>query len=172
VGALQVRKNLARLVSAFERMPSEWRLVLAGSAHGYGAGEIIEQITRSPCSERIEVKDYVSDGALRQLYARASIFAFPSLDEGFGMPVLDAMARGIPVLTSNGSALKEIVGDAAVLVDPTSVEEIGAALRKLACDQELRARLIDRGLARASQFSWERAVGETYAVYKEATGSL
>jgi glycosyltransferase involved in cell wall biosynthesis len=167
VGALQARKNVVRLVDAFQQMPSDWRLVLAGSICGYGVGEIMKRIAGSCCSDRIQVTGYVSDDALEELYARASIFAFPSLDEGFGMPVLEAMARGVPVVTSNASALKEVAGEAAILVDPASVDEIGAALRMLADDAELRARLINKGLARAAEFSWERAITKTYSVYEE-----
>ena len=95
VGAVQKRKNILRLVEAFERVASGWRLVLAGSA-GYGASEIMDRIADSPARERIAVTGYLGERELAEWYARASIFAFPSLDEGFGMPVLEAMAAGVP----------------------------------------------------------------------------
>ena len=120
VGAIQRRKNIVRLVEAFEQLASGWKLVLAGS-FGFGSEAALQRIERSPRKQDIQVLGYVSDSQLEELYRRASIFAFPSLDEGFGMPVLDAMARGVPVLTSNVSAMPEVAGDAALLVDPTDV---------------------------------------------------
>ena len=117
VGAIQRRKNIVRLVEAFEQLPAGWKLVLAGS-FGFDSEAARERIERSPRKQDIQVLGYVSDPQLEELYQRASIFAFPSLDEGFGMPVLDAMARGVPVLTSNVSAMPEVAGDAALLVDP------------------------------------------------------
>jgi glycosyltransferase involved in cell wall biosynthesis len=167
VGALQVRKNVARLVEAFERMPSSWRLTLAGAANGFGAAAIMDRIEASSARERITVTGYVPAEELEALYASASIFAFPSLDEGFGMPVLDAMARGIPVLTSNRSALPEVAGDAALLVEPDRSEAIAEALIRLAEDVNLRKKLAEAGRARAKQFSWGLAVEQTYAVYRE-----
>ena len=166
VGAIQKRKNISRLVTAFEKLEPEWRLVLAGSM-GYGAGEILSDIERSPCRDRIRILGYISDEALAGWYGRASIFAFPSLDEGFGMPVLEAMALGVPVLTSNSSALPEVSGDAALLIDPTNLDAISSGLRELATNEELRKKLSDRGKARAAGFSWEAAVSRTWAAYRE-----
>ena len=166
VGAIQKRKNLVRLVQAFERLSPEWRLVLAGSS-GYAAEEIASALAASPARERIELPGYVSDAALEEWFERCSIFAFPSLDEGFGMPVLDAMARGIPVLTSNRSALLEISGDAALLVDPENTEALAEGLQKLANNESLRAELGNRGKLRAAAFTWQAAVSKTWAVYSE-----
>ncbi len=167
VGALQKRKNVARVVKAFEQMPPGWRLVLAGAADGYGAKEELIAVDASSRRNDIRVAGYVSAAELDSLYARASIFAFPSLDEGFGMPVLEAMARGVPVITSNRSAMPEVAGDAAVLVDPERDEEIGAALKALAADKARREELTALGLARAREFSWDRAVRSTWSVYEE-----
>lgn len=164
VGAIQRRKNIARLVKAFEGLPDSWRLALAGAADGYGATEELRAVEQSPARERIQVLGYVSPEQLDSLYRRASIFAFPSLDEGFGMPVLDAMAHGVPVLTSNRSAMPEVAGDAALLVDPL---DMGDALFRLASDESLRDDLALRGLQRIEQFSWESAVEKTWAVYDE-----
>jgi glycosyltransferase involved in cell wall biosynthesis len=168
VGAIQRRKNVARLVRAFERMPESWRLALAGAADGFGAAEGLSAVETSPRRSHIEVLGYVSSGELETLYQRASIFAFPSLDEGFGMPVLEAMAHGVPVVTSRRSALPEVAGDAALLVDPESIDEIADALARLAGDSALSSDLARRGRERALQFSWEATVGKTWAVYDEA----
>jgi glycosyltransferase involved in cell wall biosynthesis len=162
VGALQTRKNLVRLIEAFAAMPEDWRLILAGAPSGYGAAAVLER-----AHPRIEITGYLPAPQLDQLYARASIFAFPSLDEGFGIPVLEAMARGLPVITSNCSALPEVAGDSALLVDPHSVAAIAAALTRLASDTDLRQQLASRGREHAKMFSWEQAVASTYSVYRE-----
>jgi glycosyltransferase involved in cell wall biosynthesis len=169
VGAIQKRKNIARLVEAFETMPPPWQLVLAGS-HGYGAEEILARIEKSPARDRIRVTGYVSAPDLAGWYARAAVFAFPSLDEGFGMPVLEAMAAGVPVIASNRSALPEVVGDAAVLVDPDSSEALGMALRELTINVDWCRELARRGTARARMFTWEKAVRETWDVYRAVLG--
>jgi glycosyltransferase involved in cell wall biosynthesis len=162
VGAIQKRKNIARLVEAFESVPSEWRLALAGSA-GFGAGEILSKIRNS----RVSVLGYVSAEELASLYARSMILAFPSLDEGFGIPVLEAMAAGVPVITSNRSALAEVAGDAALLVNPESVEELADALRTLVANAQLREDLTRKGLAHARAFTWPKAVEGTWKIYGE-----
>ncbi len=167
VGAIQKRKNVARLVKAFESMPAGWRLVIAGSPDGFGAKEELRAVEESSRRADIDVPGYVSAAELESLYRRTKIFAFPSLDEGFGMPVLDAMAHGIAVVTSNVSAMPEVAGDAAVLVDPLSSDEIAAAMTKLAEDEVLRADLAQRGRERAAQFTWESAVEKTWRVYHE-----
>ena len=167
VGAVQKRKNIARLVRAFERMPEGWRLAIAGAAEGYAAAEELRAVETSPRRRDIEVLGYVAAAALENLYARASIFAFPSLDEGFGMPVLDAMARGVPVVTSRRSAIPEVAGEAALMVNPENVEELGEALLRLVREETLRQDLARRGLARAAEFPWEAAVERTWGVYQE-----
>lgn len=166
VGAIQKRKNTARLVRAFRAMPPQWKLVLAG-ATGFEAGETLAAIAQSPRRADIRHTGFVTDEQLAQLYAQASIFAFPSLDEGFGMPVLEAMMAGIPVITSRCSALPEVAGDAALLVNPFDEDELAGALCRLAADHALRASLIERGRARARCFSWEETVGQTLAVYQQ-----
>jgi glycosyltransferase involved in cell wall biosynthesis len=167
VGAIQKRKNVARLVKAFERLPKSWKLALAGSSEGYGAVEELHAIAQSPRREAIQVLGYVSAAELESLYRRASIFAFPSLDEGFGMPVLEAMAHQVPVIASNVSALPEVAGDAALLVDPTDTEALSEALIRLASDEALRQELVQRGIERAREFTWESAVEKTWAVYND-----
>ena len=166
-GTLQHRKNTVRLVNAFEALPPEWKLVLAGAADGYGAVELLAAIEASPARPRIEITGYVSRQELEDLYARASIFAFPSLDEGFGMPVLEAMSAGVPVVTSNRSALPEVCADAALLVDPCNTDAIAEALLSMAKSTELRDTYAALGKTRAAAFTWRRAADETWAIYRE-----
>ncbi len=137
VGAIQRRKNIMRLVEAFERVAPEWKLLIAGS-FGYESEEVLQRIALSSRKNDIRVLNYVTRPELETLYQRASIFAFPSLDEGFGMPILDAMARGLPVLTSNVSAMPEVAGEAALLVDPGKVESIAEGLNRLIKDASSR----------------------------------
>jgi glycosyltransferase involved in cell wall biosynthesis len=167
VGAIQARKNLLRLVGAFERgAPEGWRLVLAGS-DGFGAGQVHERIARSPRRDSIIVTGWIPDEELAQWYARAAVLAFVSLDEGFGIPALEAMAHGAAVLASRGTALEEVCSDAAWLVDPRDEEEIAGALERLARDEPLRASYRERGRARARLYPWARAVEQTWRVYGE-----
>ncbi len=167
VGAIQRRKNVARLVKAFEKMPCSWRLALAGAADGFGAAQELRAVEESPRRADIDVLGYVPAAGLEALYRRARIFAFPSLDEGFGMPVLEAMAHQVPVVASMCSALPEVAGDAALLVDPENVDALGAALERLAIEDSLREDFARRGLERARQFTWESAIERTWAVYEE-----
>lgn len=168
IGSLQRRKNIIRLVAAFETLPADWTLVLAGSPNGFGAPEILRSIEQSPCADRIRVTGYITGKQRERLYRTASVFAFPSLAEGFGIPVLEAMANGTPVLTSYGSALKEVAGDAALLVDPEQSDEIAAGLLRLVHDAQLRTTLTERGLLRAQLYSWDRAIHLTRETYSEA----
>jgi glycosyltransferase involved in cell wall biosynthesis len=166
VGAIQARKNIARLALAFDSVPQDWRLVLAGAA-GFGADEILSGIAASPARDRISILGYVTAEALADWYARSTILAFPSLDEGFGIPILEAMAAGLPVLTSNRSAMAEVAGGAALLVNPESVEELAEALRKMIADEQLREDLKQKGLTRAAKFTWPQAVENIWNVYQE-----
>lgn len=165
VGAIQKRKNIIRLVEAFEKVDPEWSLVLAGS-QGYGAEEILARIQASPARPRIQVTGYVSAAELAGWYATAMVFAFPSLDEGFGIPVLEAMASSLPVITSNRAALPEVAGDATLLVNPENGEELASALQELTRNPDLREDLARRGAERARLFPWEKAVCGTWNVYR------
>lgn len=169
VGAIQKRKNLVRLVEAFAQAPRHWELHLAGSL-GYGAEEVLAAIERSAHRERIRTPGYLSPAELEQAYRTASIFAFPSLDEGFGIPVLEAMAHGLPVVTSHRSALPEAAGDAAWLIDPEDTVALGQALRELCEDEALRAQWQARGLERVKSCGWQAAVDATWQVYRELLG--
>ncbi|MFN0168076.1 MAG: glycosyltransferase family 4 protein [Bryobacteraceae bacterium] len=164
VGAIQKRKNLVRLVDAFAAVGSQWRLVLAGAA-GYGAESIFERIAESSCRERISVAGYVPLAELESLYQRASVLAYPSLDEGFGIPILEAMGAGLPVVTSNCSAMPEVAGRAALFVDPGQTEDLALALVRLTSDLDLRRHLAELGQDRAREFPWDRAVTETWNAY-------
>lgn len=169
VGAIQRRKNLVRLVRAFEALPEGWRLVLIGS-DGYGAEEVRRATVESPRREYIHAPGYLPATERDRWYARARIFAFPSLDEGFGMPVLEAMAWGVPVVVSNRGALPEVSGDAAVVVDACEQEALTEALRKFALDGTLRQEYARKGRQRARRFTWDAAVRRTWAVYQELLG--
>lgn len=166
LGAIQRRKNQARLVRAFRAMPADWHLVLAG-AEGFEASETLDEISKSPARDRILVTGYLSDAQVAEWYARARIFAFPSLDEGFGIPVAEAMAAGIPVIVGNRSALPEVAGDSGLAVDPFDDEELSEALVRLARDPELRKALGEAGRNRAARFTWAGAVAETLNCYRE-----
>jgi glycosyltransferase involved in cell wall biosynthesis len=166
VGAIQQRKNIARLVHAFAAVPTDWRLVLAGSA-GYGATEILKEIENSTARDRVVVTGYLSNDEMARYYSKASIFAFPSLDEGFGMPILEAMRAGVAVVASDRSAVPEVCGGAALLIDAFNEEALGHALRTISQDEWTRSRLELLGTARAAQFSWQKAASETWAIYEE-----
>jgi glycosyltransferase involved in cell wall biosynthesis len=167
VGAVQTRKNLLRLIDAFETAaPEPWRLVLAGG-DGFGCGEVRERAAASPARDRIEFTGWVDDRRLVELYARSSLLAFPSLDEGFGIPVLEAMAWGVPVVASNRSSLPEVCGDAALLVDPGDTEALGEAIRSLIENPALASTLAARGRERARRRPWSAAAEETLRVYAE-----
>jgi glycosyltransferase involved in cell wall biosynthesis len=166
VGAIQLRKNVVRLVEAFEQMDADWTLTLAGG-EGYGAARIMERIRQSPASRRIKVLGYVSNVQLKNLYTRAAILAFPSLDEGFGIPVLEAMAYGVPVVASNRSALKEVAGQASIQVNPLESEDIAMGLKLLGRDAGLREELIHKGFTVAQQNTWDVATLKTWKIYEE-----
>jgi glycosyltransferase involved in cell wall biosynthesis len=166
VGAIQKRKNQAVLVRSFAAMPRDWSLVLAGS-EGYEAAETRKAIEESSARDRIKITGYIPEAELAAWYGRARIFAFPSLDEGFGMPILEAMAAGVPVVAGNRSALPEVAGNAALMVDATRGDDLADALKLLATNEAKRNELIARGLERAGIFSWEKACQETLQVYRE-----
>ena len=171
VGAIQPRKNISGIVEAYarlcERNVCSHHLVIAGGDCWKSEG-LKTQIAALNLQDKVHFLGYVDDSDLPGLYNLADQFVFPSFYEGFGLPVLEAMACGIPVLTSKTSALSEVAGDAAILVDPHSVDEIAYAMERLALDAELRKNCIDKGLQRARLFSWERCAEETLAVLQEA----
>ena len=173
VATLEPRKNLGRLAEAYGRLPAVLRqrysLVLVG-ARGWLTEELERQLTPLERSGQIRRLGYVPQDDLPLLYAGAHAFAYPSLYEGFGLPVLEALASGVPVLTSNRSSLPEVAGDATLLVDPEDEDAITAGLERLLLDQEWRMQAVEWGLRQASRFSWARCVEETIVVYREAFG--
>ena len=172
VGTIEPRKNLARLLTAFERLQAENltdALVIVGK-RGWLTGDFDAALERSPAKQAVLFPGFVPDADLPAVYAGAQVLAMPSLYEGFGLPVLEAMACATPVACSNSSSLPEIAGDAALLFDPTEVDGIRDALRRILRDADVRAQLRDAGLRRAGQFSWDRAAQETLALYQRLSG--
>lgn len=165
IGALQVRKNVGRVIGAFEAARTPGQLVLAGS-RGFGAEGILERVERSAVRDRIVLAGHVDDEERAALYNGASALLFPSLEEGFGLPVIEAFSVGLPVVASNVSALPEVAGDAAILVNPLDSDEIARALMRVLEDSELRSTLRRKGLARSKLFTWERCAAETWRVYE------
>lgn len=174
VGTLQPRKNLARVLDAFSRIAGQpgaagVQLVLAGK-RGWLYDDLFAQVKRLGLAERVFFPGYIPDEDLPALQSGALAFVFPSLYEGFGIPVLEAGACGVPVITSNTSSLPEVAGDAALLVDPHDIDAIAAAMLRLVEDDALRAELARRGLENVKRFSWEKCAQETLAVLEEAGG--
>ena len=166
VGTFEPRKNVAGLVRAFLRIADRvpHTLAIAGQ-QGWKNASVLDEIERSGKKERIRLLGYVPDEALPDLYAGAEVFAFPSLYEGFGLPPLEAMAAGVPVVCSNRSSLPEVVGEAALLVDPNDTEAIAQALLQAIENPPLRQDLISRGLAQAAKFRWEKTADEIKNIF-------
>ena len=173
VGTLEPRKNLVRLVRAFAALDPAVRgdcsLVLAG-LRGWSI-EDLDEVTGAS-AKTVQMLGFVEDEDLPGLYAEATAFAYPSLAEGFGLPVLEAMAAGCPVLTSDRSSLPEVGGDAAVLVDPTDERAIARGLERLLVDDAYRAELRHRGRDRAAHFTWEHTARETLGYLRSVTSTL
>ena len=165
VGTLQPRKNLQRLIEAFIRMPQnhDTQLVIAGKV-GWLGEPLQALIDAAGARNRIHLVGFVPDATLYGLLASARAFVFPSLYEGFGMPVLEAMASGTAVVCANTSALPEVAGDAAVLFDPLSVESMCTALTRVDNDDALVAACVERGLERVQHYTWARCAAQTRAV--------
>jgi alpha-1,3-rhamnosyl/mannosyltransferase len=167
IGTIEPRKNFNCLVNAYRALPGslqeEYELVVAGPM-GWADAET-ERNVRS-----VRYLGYVAERDIAPLTAAAAVFAYPSLYEGFGFPVMQAMAAGVPVITSNISALPEVAGDAAVLVDPRSQMELCDALRKLLLQPDLRTRLAERGRERAEQFRWEACAAKSWRFFEEIKG--
>jgi glycosyltransferase involved in cell wall biosynthesis len=170
IGVIEPRKNLNRLMDAFAMLkqravgPPGLKLVLAGG-RGWLVEGILEHHAASPVRHDILLPGFVPDDLLPAAYTAASVFAFPSLYEGFGLPILEAMACGTPVVASRASCLPEVAEGAAVLIDPDDTEELAHALEQAVCDAELRLQLIERGRARASEYTWNRAAKALLDVY-------
>ncbi|KAB8139761.1 glycosyltransferase family 4 protein [Chloroflexia bacterium SDU3-3] len=172
VSTLSPRKNVERLVDAFAQVVSQGRvapdlaLILIGS-RGWMDEGIFAAIERAGLGERIRWLRYVGDNDLPAVYNLASAMVYPSIYEGFGLPALEALACGTPVLTADNSSLPEVVGDAAVLVDAMSVPSIAGGIERLMNDSALRARLAAQGPAQARRFTWDHAAQQVLACYEQ-----
>ncbi len=173
VGVIQPRKNLDRLLQAFSLLRPKFerfRLAIVGKV-GWKAQRLMEIVKDLQLRDCVIFVGYVPNEDLPALYQGAFIFVYPALWEGFGLPVLEAMASGVPVLTSDSSSLREIAEGAAMLVDPLSVRSILEGLLQLISDENLRAELKRKGYERAQQFSWRRTAEATLKVYETATAT-
>ena len=174
VGTLEPRKNIAGLLDAYARLvarsPGVPDLVLAGGGgtRARGAADWLQRMERPPLAGRVQRTGYLDRGTLRTLYAGARALVLPSLDEGFGLPALEAMTVGVPVVASNRGALPEVVGDAGLLVDPTDAEAIADALESVLTDDALAGRCVARGLRRAREFTWRASARSLRRAYRKA----
>jgi glycosyltransferase involved in cell wall biosynthesis len=169
VGTIEPRKNLNRLLQAFETLWGEGLtdgLVIVGK-RGWLYENFFAALERSPARQAVIFPGFVPDEDLPALYGGAQAMALPSLYEGFGLPVLEAMACGAPVVCSDTSSLPEIAGEAALLVSPTSVDDLTSTLSRVLQDEALRQEMHGAGLKQAARFSWERTARETLAVYRQ-----
>ena len=168
VGTLQPRKNLLRLVEAVRLAGRDVPIVLRViGPDGFQADQIRARLAGAT---QVQVVGYVPEPQLAREYRWADVFVYPSLYEGFGLPVLEAMASGTPVVTSTAGSLPEVAGDAALLVDPLDSSAIAQAIRRISEDVRLRGELRLRGFQRAAQFPWARTAARHAAVYREAVG--
>jgi glycosyltransferase involved in cell wall biosynthesis len=169
VGSIELRKNLIMLVTAFHKLLKKGlnsKLVLIGTL-GYGHQEIIKTVNSLGISKQVIFLGYVPDNDLIKFYNAADLFVFPSFYEGFGLPPLEAMACGTPVITSNSSSLPEVVGDAGVTLDPTDCEGFVDSMYQILTNESLKSEMSNKSLKRAKMFNWEKTAQETWNVYEE-----
>jgi glycosyltransferase involved in cell wall biosynthesis len=169
VGVIQTRKNTMNALKALRHLPDRYRLVIAGG-NGHGSEEIHDFIRTEGLGSRVVLLGYAPAEQLPVLYNAASVFLFPSFEEGFGLPVLEAMAYGLPVVASQTSSLPEVGGDAALYVDPHDPKDIADKVRRAAEDEGQRKQMIELGLARAKAFTWRRTAEANLQVYNEVLG--
>jgi len=167
-GKISPRKNVQGVLRALKMVTDkiDLHLVLVGGA-GWEMEEALKELDDGALRARVHLLDYVTDEQLRALYKRASLYIHPSLYEGFGLTVLEAMASGVPVITSNTSSLPEVAGDAGILVDPTSDEEVAQAIQSICTDASLQKAKIEEGLVRAKLFSWDECAGQLSDVFRD-----
>lgn len=168
VGTVQPRKNYSRVIRALARVRAaglDLHYAIAGG-QGWLEDEMQITIARTGMADYVHLLGHVADDDLPALYSDARMLLTPSLYEGFGLPVLEAMACGAPVITSNISSLPEVAGDAALLVDPSDVEEISAAMQAVETDASMREQLVQKGYRQAAAFTWQRSAAQLLSVYK------
>ncbi len=166
VGSLEPRKNLALLMQALPRCHARIPLVLAGW-EGWGDKDWLRSVSGFAPEKRIILTGYVDDETLACLYSGATAFIYPSLYEGFGLPILEAMACGCPVICSNVASMPEVAGDAAIQMDPSRIDELATAIDLLTGNKDIRRSLIGKGLARAAGFTWKRTADKTLEVFQK-----
>jgi glycosyltransferase involved in cell wall biosynthesis len=172
IGTVQPRKNLKRLIQAFEKIEN-LKLVVVGKIHGEGRQawkyeEIIQLPEKLQIQDRVIFTDFVSDEEMLYLLNGAKAFVLPSLWEGFGIPVVDAMACGLPVIVSNVSSLPEVAGKAGLYVDPTSVDQIEQAIRLISTDKKLHIKMSKMALEQAKKFSWKKMAKQVKDVFEQS----
>lgn len=169
VSTIEPRKNLRNLIAAYKRLPlktrQNWPLVLAGG-RGWESDDIHQDILAAENESWLRYLGFVGQDEMPLLYAGCRLFTYPSWYEGFGLPIAEAMASGVPVVTSNTSSMPEVAGGAALLVEPADVEQISAAILRGLEDDQWRAGAISLGRARASQLTWDHCVSQTIDAYK------
>jgi alpha-1,3-rhamnosyl/mannosyltransferase len=170
VGTVEPRKNLITLLTAYERLPEklrmQWPLVIAGN-EGWNSKDIHSRMERAATLGWLRYLSFVPQAQLPMLYAGARLFAYPSVYEGFGLPPLEAMASGVPVVCSNVSSLPEVVGDVALGFAPTDVQALCAALAQGLEDESWRSQAKSAGRARSQNFSWQQCAANTLKIYEQ-----
>jgi glycosyltransferase involved in cell wall biosynthesis len=171
VGTLEPRKNITGLINAYrlfkDMTPYLNYALVIGGGKGWMYSDIFELIEKLSLMNDVIFLGYVQDKELPILYNAAKLFVYPSLYEGFGLPVLEAMACGVPVITSNTSSLPEIVADAGIMLDPLDINALAKAMHNVLMDDSLRHSLIEKGLKRAENFSWEKTAAMTMNIYRK-----
>jgi glycosyltransferase involved in cell wall biosynthesis len=171
IGTLEPRKNLPNLLEAYARIANDTDApLIIGGGKGWLYDEIFAKAEQLNLGNKIRFAGFIDDADLPLWYAAATVFTLPSLYEGFGIPLIEAMACGTPVVTSSSSSLPEVVGDAGLIVSPTDPDQLAEALLRMVRDDQLRAEYAERGLARARRFSWVETAERTLAVYRQVVG--
>ena len=171
LGNLEPRKNIERLLQAYAKLLKnqsllEYKLVLVGGK-GWKYENIFKQIEQLGLSDQVVSTGYVAEEDKAAIYQMAKLFVYPSLYEGFGMPIAEAMAAGVPVITSNVSSMPEVAGDAGILIDPKNVEDITDAMQRLLLDEVLHKQCVQRGLQQCMKFTWEQSADTLVKMYEE-----
>jgi len=168
LGTIEPRKNLKNLIMAYKKITGEvcWPLVIAG-AWGWLYKDLLGLVKKEDLEQRVFFTGFIEEADKDCLYGLAKLFVYPSFYEGFGLPILEAMKRGVPVITSMVSSLPEVTADAALIIDPFDVDELAEAMKLVFLDDNLRDKLIRKGFARAENFSWRKTAQETLRIFNE-----